>query len=57
LEQEDTGFYVYHRRVGLFIAASGGGRFGYWLPTLLLVVIVLSVANNYRIDRLERERH
>ncbi|MDQ0028776.1 hypothetical protein J2S89_000584 [Arthrobacter bambusae] len=42
--------------VGLFIAASGGSRFGYWPPTVLLVVILLSVVNNFRIDRLERER-
>jgi hypothetical protein len=43
--------------VGLFIAASGGSRFGYWPPTMLLVVILLSAVNNFRIDRAERERH
>ena len=43
--------------VGLFIAASGGIRFGYWLPTILLVVILLSVLNNFRIDHAERGRH
>lgn len=43
--------------VGLFIAAQGGNRFGYWLPTILLVVILLAVVNNFRIDRAERERH
>lgn len=42
--------------VGLFIAASGGNRFGYWLPTILLVVILLSIVNNFRIDRAERGR-
>lgn len=42
--------------VGLFIAASGGNRFGYWLPAILLVVILLSVVNNFRIDRADRRR-
>ena len=41
--------------VGLFIAASGGNRFGYWLTTILLVVILLAVVNNFRIGRAERE--
>jgi CHASE2 domain-containing sensor protein len=43
--------------VGLFIAASGGSRFGYWPPTILLVAILLAVVNNFRIDRAEREGH
>lgn len=42
--------------VGLFIAASGGSRFGYWPPAVLLVVGILAVVNNFRIDRVERER-
>lgn len=43
--------------IGLFIAASGGGRFGYWPAAMLLAVILLTFVNNFRIDRAERERH
>lgn len=41
--------------VSLFIAVSDDSRFGYWPPMILLGAILLTIFNNFRIDRLEAE--
>jgi hypothetical protein len=41
--------------VSLFIAVSDDSRFGYWPPVILLVALLLTIFNNFRIDRLEAD--
>lgn len=41
--------------VSLFIAVSEDSRFRYWPPVILLVAIVLTIFNNFRIERLVAE--
>jgi len=41
--------------VSLFIAVSDDSRFGYWPPVILLVTILLTILNNFRIDRMEAQ--
>jgi hypothetical protein len=42
--------------VSLFIAVSADSRFGYWPPAILLVTILLTIVNNFRIDRMEAKQ-
>lgn len=40
-----------------YFAVSVSDPFGYWPPTILLVVLVLTILNNLRIDRARRARN